>query len=222
MAKTVAIYGMARNLRNTPRPLPGVEVWLCNQPSGYVKRLGLDRATNEWTRYFNLHARSWIEKTYGKYNIDWLRDVANGRPLLLQKAWPDLPTSVAFPRHEIQNYFATAKGPNQYFVCTVCWQIALAIYEGFERIELWGFALRDTKLPAERWGYERPAFFYWVKQAMDRGIEVIYQDAVKKLPFVPGDPDTYDGLLYGYGTRPEPDWDGPSGLWVFSKPENKE
>ena len=216
MPRTVRIYGMSRNLGVTPPPEPGVEVWLSNNESGYRQRL--PRALDEWTRYFNFHSRQWIDKTYIQ-GSKWYKEHGQGRPIYMLKAWDDIPGSVAFPRETVQQYFATPKGPNQFFTFSGAWMTALAIMEGFERIEYWGFALRDQKRPKERYEYERPCFFYWVQQARDRGIEVVYQEEIAKLPFVAGDPDTYDGLLYGYATRPEADWDGPSGLWAFSKPE---
>ena len=93
--------------------------------------------------------------------------------------------------------------------------------EGFERIELWGFALRDKPhKPHNCYKFERPCFFYWVKQARDRGIEVTYQKEVEKIPFEPGDPATYDGPLYGYSTTPDEDWDLNKEDWKSSS--NKE
>lgn len=160
---------------------------------------------NEWTRWFNFHSKQHMLGTYPSA-YSYYQTKAEGRPIYLLKTQPDVATSVAFPREKVQAAFATAKGPNRYFTCTVCWLIAFAILEGFERIELWGFELRDTK-PGSTFRWERPCFFYWVKQARDRGVEVVYQEAVQRLPFEPGDPDTYDGLLYGYETKPEPDWD---------------
>ena len=141
---------------------------------------------------------------------------AEGRPIYLLKVQPDIPTSVAFPREAIQARFATSKGPNRYFTCSICWLIAFAILEGFERIELWGFELRDTK-PGSAFKYERPCFAYWVQQAREAGVEVWYQRAVEKLyeagKMVPGDPLDYSGPLYGYDTKPEPDWDREAGTW---------
>ena len=163
----------------------------------------LPRALKEWTRYFNLHSRKWMDFKYPQ-GVEWYIKQGPDRPIYFQKHQPDIPGSKVFPREEIQQFFATPKGPNRYFSCTVTWQIAFAIYEGFERIELWGFALSDSKPNAsDCYTHERPCFFYWVKQARDRGIEVVYQPEVMKIPFVPGDPDTYDGLLYGYETKPE-------------------
>ena len=46
--------------------------------------------------------------------------------------------------------------------------------------------------------------------AQSRGVDVFYQDAITKLydagKMIPGDPDTYDGLLYGYSTKSEVGW----------------
>lgn len=202
--RTVRIYGTAANLSKTPPALDGQEVWLANNPRGYQIRL--PRALNEWTRWFNLHSRAWM---LHKYPQGWKYycEEAKGRPIYFQKAQPEVASSLAFPREEIQRYFAIGGKPNCYFTASVCWMIALAIYEGFGRIELWGFALSNTKLrTGECYEWERPAFFYWVQQARDRGITVTYQREIEKLPFAPGDPITYDGPLYGYATKPELDW----------------
>lgn len=205
--KTVRIYGTARNVRESPGATPGVEVWLSNSPTTVGMRC--PRALEVWTRWFNLHSKEHILGTYpsGYY---YYQHKSQGRPIYLQKVQEDLPNSVAFPRKEIQARFATPKGPNRYFTCSVCWLIALAIYEGFERIELWGFELRDTK-PGSAFAWERPCVAYWIKQAQDAGVDVFYQEAITKLyeagKMIPGDPDEYDGKLYGYSTKPELDWD---------------
>lgn len=208
MPKTVRIYGSARNVREAPSVVPeGVEVWLSNSPT--TTRLRCPRAINQWTRWFNLHSRAHIVGTYPS-GYSYYQDKAEGRPIYLLKVQPDIPTSKAFPREAIQTAFATEKGPNRYFTCSVCWLIAFAILEGFERIELWGFELRDTK-PGSAYAYERPCVAYWIQKARDAGVEVWYQEALERLyadgKMIPGDPDAYDGKLYGYETKPEPDWD---------------
>lgn len=165
------------------------------------------KALTHWTRWINLHSRAYMESAYPS-TIEFYRREAAGRPIYFQRVQPDIPGSRAFPYRELQHFFATAKGPNRFFTCSICWLIAFAIYEGFERIELWGFALSDAKRRYSAcYKFERPGFFYWVQQARDRGIEVVYQEEIARLPFEPGDPDEYTGLLYGYSTKPEPEWD---------------
>ena len=205
--RTVRIYGSSRNLQETPARTPDVEVWLANNTTTVLLRH--PPAIHEWTRWFNLHARQWMTSTYPSA-YHYYQTKAAGRPIYFQKAQPDVPTSVAFPRRAIQEAFAIDGQLNSYFTCSVCWLIAFAILEGFERIELWGFELRDTK-PGSAYAYERPCVAYWVQMAKDRGIEVFYQDALTQLyaagKMIPGDPVSYAGPLYGYETRSEPDWD---------------
>lgn len=208
LMKTVRIYGAARNVREAPiRTEKDLELWLSNSTTTTLLRC--PRAINEWTRWFNLHSKQHILGTYPSA-YSYYQTQAAGRPIYLLKAQEDIPTSLAFPRKEIQAAFATAKGPNRYFTCTICWLMAFAILEGFERIELWGFELRDTK-PGSAFAWERPCVAYWIQMARSRGVEVFYQEAIDRLyadgKMIPGDPDEYTGLLYGYSTKPEPDWD---------------
>jgi hypothetical protein len=90
----------------------------------------------------------------------------------------------------LQVYFG-----HRYFTFSAAWLIAFAIYEGFKRIELWGFMLSQRKPLYAR---ERPCFFYWVEEARRRGIEVVYPAEVGEGEA--GDPFEYTGPLYGYET----------------------
>ena len=138
----------------------------------------------------------------------WHLTQDGSKPFYTQKFWPDIPGCIAFPRKFIQDYFATAKGPNRFFTCSVGWLLAFAIICNPKAIELWGFMLKDKPDRSnDCYKFERPCFFYWVQQARNRGIKVAYQQEITDLPFVPGDPDAYMGPLYGYSTKPEPDWD---------------
>jgi len=143
-----------------------------------------------------------MDSTYPA-GVKWYQDNGDGHTLYFQKHQPDIPGSVEFPGPAIQDYFSINGKPNRYFTCSVAWFIAFAIMLGFERIELWGFALTDRKRIKDAYSWERPCFFYWVQEAQRRGIEVTYQEEIHKLPFEPGSPDSYDGTLYGYETKPE-------------------
>lgn len=207
--RTVRILGMANNLREMPPTPTGTEVWPSNSHRGYVKCLPRIVAEGEWTRWFNLHSRKHMESAY-PMTVDWHIQQDGTKPLYMQKFWSDIPGCVEFPRLKIQEHFATAKGPNRYFTCSVCWLVAFAVLEGFERIELWGFMLSNTK-PNEAYKFERPCVAYWIQEARNRGVEVSYQTTVEELyntgQMIPGDPDSYLDPLYGYETKPEPDWD---------------
>lgn len=194
--RTVRILGTATNLTEMPPTSGGIEVWPANDPRTYRKYK--PEVQEIWTRWFNLHSRHHMEITYPR-GFNWYLLQDGSKPFYTQKFWPDIPGCTIFPREIIQAAFPTS--PN-YFTCSVCWLIAFAIVEGFEKIELWGFQLSDRKFGGS-FAWERPCFFYWVQQARDRGIEVTYQKEIQDLPFIMGDPATYDGPLYGYETKPE-------------------
>ena len=204
--KTVRIVGAARNAKELPKTADGAEVWTSNGTQSV--KLRCPQAMTQWTRWFNLHSRAHMVGSYpAAYH--YFQNNAEGRPIYFQKVQEDVPTSIEFPREVIQKHFATAKGPIRYFTCSVCWLIAFAILEGFERIELWGFELRDTK-PGSAFAWERPCVAYWIQRAKEESVDIWYQAAIERLyeagKMIPGDPDIYDGKLYGYSTKPEVGW----------------
>jgi hypothetical protein len=207
--KTVRILGSANNLGEMPRTptVPDsdghiVEVWAVNDKSAISKHLSRIEEEGEWTRWFNLHSRQHMDASYPR-DIAFRKQQDGSKPFYTQLFQPDLPGSIEFPRKQIQAAFPEAAN---YFSCSICWLIALAILEGFERIEFWGVRLSDRK-KTKTYHFERPCFFYWVQKARDHGIDVWYQKEVEEIPFEPGDPTTYDGPLYGYDTKSEVGWD---------------
>ncbi len=197
MTRTVQILGTSKNLKRLPPNVAGVERWLSNDPAKYkVYRPSLQH----WSRWFNLHSRRWMTTKY-PVGFQYYRAQKAPRTVYFQQHWPDVTVGKVFPREYLQTTFATSRGPNRYFTCTVAWCVALAIVEGFTRIELWGFMLNDSK--GAKYAHQRPCLFYWIEQARQRGIEVVYQEEMTTGSCAPGDPDAYDGPLYGYETKPE-------------------
>lgn len=179
---------MAPNLADAPPVPAGVEVWCCNDPKRAYRKYRRD-ATLEWTRWFNVHSERHMRSAYPR-GYAWFTQQDGRKPIVLQRVMPDIPGSVAFPREAVMDHFKT-----RYFTFTGAWQMALAIYEGFGRIELYGFQLSTRKA---RYAQERPGFFWWVKTARDRGIELTYPAIVGTGE--PGDADGYTGPLYGWET----------------------
>jgi hypothetical protein len=197
--KTVRILGNAKTLASMPPTRPGVEVWLANDAKKYLANR---RVLTGWTRWFNLHSREHQRQAYPTH-VRWLREQlrAQPRPYYTQVLWGNMPGCVKFPRKTIQRAFATSQGPNRYFACTLAWQLALAIYERFDVIELWGYTFRDVQTGL--YAFQRPCIFYWIALARARGVLVLEQAGVAALPHVAGDPDAYRGPVYGYDTKPE-------------------
>ncbi len=191
------ILGTSKNLKKIPPVVAGVERWMSNDPAKYKVHKPVLQG---WTRWFNLHSRHWMTTKY-PVGFRYYCQQKGRHPIYLQRFWPDVPGCVEFPREMLQRTFATARGPMRYFTCTVAWCIALAIVEGFTRIELWGFMLNDSK--GAKYAHQRPCIFYWIQEARRRGIEVVFPQEMKKGSTVPGDPDAYEGPIYGFDTKPE-------------------
>jgi hypothetical protein len=141
-----------------------------------------------------------MEATYRR-TVKWYKEQT--KPIYFAKHQEDIPASIPFPRIQIQEFFGKPGKPFRYFTCSLSWLIAFAIMEGFERIELWGVEIAKRK-PAYAW--ERPCTFYWIVEAQRRGIDVWWPEHLDWDFSEAGDPNTYEGPLYGFGTKPEPDW----------------
>lgn len=177
-----------------PTPKQGWEVWCANHTGGYKKWLPRVVWEDEWTRWFQLHSRQHFStaKHYRK-DVEWYK--AQTKPIYFQKHQPDIPSSRPFPFSELIQAFST-----RYFTCTAAWLTALAIYEGFSRIEYHGIEIGKHK---PLWGWERPCVFYWINLARSRGIEVWYPPHLDWDLSEAGDPSSYTGPLYGLQTKPE-------------------
>lgn len=182
MASAVQILGTAPNLLDTPDT--NGERWCSGNPRAYRIK-GPKGVLETYTRWFNVHTTRHIKARHPNA-YEWYTE--QSKPVYLQQAEPDVPASIPFPRQAIQDHFGGIK----FFTCSVSWQLAFAIMEGFERIELWGFELRRE----HQYDWERPCFFYWVEQARSRGIDVFIPPGVEITE--PGNPADYTGPLYGY------------------------
>lgn len=201
--RTVQILGAAPNIERCPKALPpDTERWCLNNPKIYENHL-FPAALPTYTRWFNFHPRKQIEKLYPR-GLAWCKE--QGKPLYLQERAKDIPCSLTFPKDEILQTFGV-----RYFTSSVAWCMAFAMLEKFDRIELWGFYLSQTRAPIgddtelrpgdSLHGRQRPGVAYWVKRARQAGLDVWYQPEVDTFgPFVPGDAERYQGPLYGYET----------------------
>lgn len=196
MPKIVRLIGNAPNLALMDPTPSGIEVWCCNARRGYNK--WRPEIIGEATRWFNLHSMAHMLLTYPR-DVEWYKQLSI--PLYLQKHQPTIPNSIQFPREAIQSYFKT---DGHYFTCSGAWLIGFSVLEGFDRIELHGFEIAKRK-PTYAW--ERACMFYWINKARSLGVDVWYPpDLDWDLDNEAGDPAQHNGILYGFDTKPEADW----------------
>jgi hypothetical protein len=196
MPRILQILGTAPNIILTPSTRPeGVQRWCANNPRIYRKK-SFPAAYETATHWFNLHSLRHIMASYPKA-IQLYRDF--GTPVILQAPHPDIPSSEAFPRTTLQQHFAINGKPCNYFTCSIAWQVALALYLGFDRIELWGFELKRYS----PYDTHRPCLSYWLDRAQHSGIDIFASPDLEGHPLdlgLAGDPTSYTGPIYGYET----------------------
>jgi hypothetical protein len=193
--RTVALVGMAPGTcgfapadENT-KVGGGLEVWGLNE-SHLTKWM-----KPNWTRWFQLHPKASftreVEKRGGIGHYDWLKQNHGDKIIYMQYVYPEIPNSVEYPIHDMtQRFFGKLLGDERkrkYFTSTMAYMMPIAIAEGFQRIELYGFEMAAD----DEFVSQRPSAEFWIGQALGAGIEV----------YEPKECNLTDGPLYGYAGR---------------------
>lgn len=91
---------------------------------------------------------------------------------------------VTYPYKEVTEFFGT-----DYFSNTVDFALALAIYEGYDDIHLWGVTMEMES----EYAYQKPGVDFWCGVAIGRGVKITVHGSASRIM------KTQDGLVYGYG-----------------------
>ena len=111
------------------------------------------RKTDRW---FDFHSgKVW------KQNAAIYRKWKNGPQIIVRNEKKDLEKCIVYPKKQVSNI------TGNYFSCTVTYMIALAVYEWFDRIELYGIDLSEPQ-----YLNQRPCIEYHIGFARAKGIEV--------------------------------------------------
>lgn len=177
LARKVAIVGFAPTSMKDVSTFfgnPEFEIWGLNQ-----LYMAFPAMAEHATRWFQIHSRQ-------SYDVNIRRDHSHHKwmseqrtfPIYMQEKQPDIPVSIAFPKELIMKEFGN------YFTNSISWEIALAIYEGFEEIHIYGV---DMAMDSE-YQYERPSVEYFLGWAKGRGIKLVVpnsSDLLKSLWLYP-------------------------------------
>jgi hypothetical protein len=121
----VAIVGFASSsTMDAPFHDPEYEIWIMNQLYRFVPRAD---------RQFEMHERYWEYVVEGTDYIGYLKECPI--PIYMTQNYPEYPNSVKFPLDRLSERFG------RYWTSTIAFMLALAIDEGFERIDLFGIDL---------------------------------------------------------------------------------
>jgi len=168
MSNPVALVGFKIDtmLQHTTAP-KGAEVWTLNHAWKYdVPHID---------RLFEIHAPSDRMTPYAtskKHDI-WLSEKHPFPIYTLPDTYPGIPSSVAYPFDEISKEFCghilVGKQVQEVFTSTFDYMIALALFEEFDPIHIYGFSMAGDS----EYGYQRDGFAYWAGQADARGVDIV-------------------------------------------------
>jgi hypothetical protein len=183
--KKVAIVGTAMTHKDAPYSDPSWEIWGLNDHWNNMPRYTRwFEANNDACRVAPVSHMPEIKR------VDWLKKCPV--PVYMEEHYDDVPNSVKYPYDEINDMVgATDPCGRDYFTNSVSFMIALAIYEGFDEIHLYGV---DMAVGSE-YEQQRPSCEFWVGFGKGRGIKF----------YIPEQSDLIKTLVvYGRSRKIEP------------------
>lgn len=165
---TVALVGTHDLTRgNAPFDNPAVDIWIFNGQS-----------TMDWCpradAVFDIHP---AEDIYRRSQEDvpfgnWLKSEKN-IPYYTPEPVADCPNNIVYPIEEVSNHvlknFKRDGKPNKYFTSGPCYALAMAIHQGYKRIEMYGIEMENNT----EYLYQRDGIALYLGIAAGRNIEVI-------------------------------------------------
>lgn len=190
MGKSVAIVGFAAATRERVYESEADEIWSLNMlHSSPVLRSTFALNIH---RLFELHP-VWMLRTpwylpSGHDHWRWMTRIKHHYPVYMIAAHPDVHNSITYPLDAVcDDLLPNLTRQNErvaYFTSSMCYMVALAIHERFERVEVYGFEMgSDTEYVYQKAGGE-----FWLGLALGRGVDVC----------LPGGTRLLRARLYGF------------------------
>jgi len=158
--KKVAILGRASGWNDAPFSDPSWEIWSLN----YIYKIIRKLPNGRWDRWFDIHEKTRKDQQHrqelAKMNC----------PVYVTQQW-DIPNAVLYPMEEIKREFFANVNREQFFTSSIPYMIALALYEGFDEISLYGIN-QATKTEYEK---HIQCTAFWLGIALGRGVRVEVQ-----------------------------------------------
>ncbi len=194
MKKSVILLGFRHTIESPRWIFPEAELWGQSNAAR-----SWDFALYDWSRWFDLHTEG-PQAGYAGIRmlrpdiLAWYQKQGPERPIYFTESIAGVAAGTRFPREDVQAAFPEAKGR---YGCQLSFMVALAIYEGFERIIFYGNGEPYVKDPntqiARKWHSKHSSVLYWIALAQSKGIEIVYSGPCM---FAPAGGD------YGYDMGP--------------------
>jgi len=160
--KTVAIVGAEKHTRHlAPFDDKTIDIWCFNQALGseFAKRI---------TALFQIHAAPIYKDPTNTFDPEHgkLLKQDHGIPIYMLDADPEIPNSVRYPFEDILAKFPDVE--RQMFTQSTCYALALALYQGYEKILIYGV----ENAHFSEYASEREGFIYWIGYLQGKGVIV--------------------------------------------------
>jgi hypothetical protein len=152
------------------------DVWVFNEALGDPKQGWCSRADAVFQMHKPVVFRSKTNRNHSEH-YEWLKSA--DVPVFMQERYKDVTSSVRYPLDEV---LALTPG-FRYLTSSVAEAIALAIHEGYKRIDIYGAEMET----GTEYGHQRQGMAFWIGVAVGRGIEVVHHS-----------PTFWKAPLYGY------------------------
>lgn len=154
----VAMVGFADGITQVPWKDESMEIWTCNDLPQHLNTKRFDRSF----QFHSDHDRMRVAWPDWQQHLYWLY-AQHDYPIYMQHKYANVPSSVRFPKKEIE-----AMVPHGwYFAHSFCWMVAFAILLEFEEIHLYGCGGSSGE-PLSAMA----CMHYWMGVAEGRGIKV--------------------------------------------------
>jgi hypothetical protein len=144
--KKLAIVGAEPHTRdNAPWDDESFDIWLMNE-------WALEPWAKRYTATIDIHGEEIFidpkNDRNGHNYFEWLK-TSRGKPVYMQKIYPDIPDAVKYPLEEIEKEFLSTitfeNRPVKSFRSSVSYCLALGLYLGYEQIDVYGVELNGTE-----------------------------------------------------------------------------
>jgi hypothetical protein len=166
--KTVALVGMAETSCSlAPFREKGVEIWGLNEMHAFPWMARADR----WFQIHKTYKRE-VAKRGVRGHYEWLKENKWNIPIYMQHPQDEIPNSKEYPLHEVCDKFfknfRRGDAKVKYFTSSFAYYMGVALLEGFERIEIYGFEMSGDI----EYVQQKACAEFWIGLAMGMGVEI--------------------------------------------------
>lgn len=170
--RKIAILGTAPStIQKAPVNEKEWEIWACSP--------GLAGVLPRWDRWFEIHTPEEVKEVSPEF-YEWMHK--QKRPIYTLYEYPDVKSSITFPREMIEKRFNT-----WFLTSTIAWMLALAITEKPTHIGIWGVDMMDhTEYGAQKFGC-----LHFIAMARAHGVNIVLPEASELLVKAKPYPDSH-------------------------------